>query len=145
MADKTLARRRGSGRRGQVGGTQPAVDGGRRPKQPDGPAAPTRRRGDEPRSQITRKANKNRVCWLFGVQINADLSRNDPRGAGSAGSTAGTAFDRGTWILFGPPFSSFFTVLTAISSARKHSMAISLWSALFLSYRGIGTFRHGRR
>ena len=43
---------------------------------------------DGPRSQITRKANKNRVCWLFGVQINADLSRNDPRGAGSAGSTA---------------------------------------------------------
>ena len=53
-----------------------------------------RTRGDGPRSQITRKANKNRVCWLFGVQINADLSRNDPRGAGSAGSTAGsTAFN----------------------------------------------------
>ena len=55
-----------------------------------GSAPRTRTRGDEPRSRITRKANKNGVCSLFGVQINADLSRNDPRGAGSAGSTRRT-------------------------------------------------------
>ena len=49
-----------------------------------------RARGDRPRSQIGQITSKSRVYWLFGVQIDADLSRNDPRGAGSAGSTAGS-------------------------------------------------------
>ena len=46
--------------------------------------------GEQPRSQIGQITNKNGVYWVLGVQINADLSRNDPRGAGSAGSTAGS-------------------------------------------------------
>ena len=49
-----------------------------------------RARGDLPRPQITRITSENRVCWLFWMQIDADLSRNEPRGAGSAGSTAGS-------------------------------------------------------
>ena len=44
----------------------------------------------EPRAQIAQIANKNQVYWGFGVQMYADLSRNDPRGARSAGSTAGS-------------------------------------------------------
>ena len=49
-----------------------------------------RRHGDEPRAQITKISNKNDVYWGFGVQIYANPSRNDPPGAGSAGSTAGS-------------------------------------------------------
>ena len=47
---------------------------GARRAPPDRP----RTRGDRPRAQITGKARKNGVYWVFGVQINTDLSRNDP-------------------------------------------------------------------
>ena len=47
-------------------------------------------RGEEPYAQITQISNENGVYWGFGVQMYADPSRNEPRGAGSAGSTAGS-------------------------------------------------------
>ena len=53
------------------------------------PLAPEAR-GDRPRAQITQITSGNGVYWGFRVQMYADPSRNDPRGAGSAGSTAGS-------------------------------------------------------
>ena len=46
-------------------------------------------RGDRPRSQIRRITNENGVCWVLEVQTCANLGRNAPPGADSAGSTAG--------------------------------------------------------
>ena len=50
--------------------------------------------GIDTRSQIAQIANKNRVYWGFGVQMHADPSRNEPPGAGSAGSTAGSTAEQ---------------------------------------------------
>ena len=44
-------------------------------------------RAGQPRSQIGEIINQNRVSWVFEVQTYADLRRNEPLGAGSAGST----------------------------------------------------------
>ena len=65
----------------------PRSDDGRaeRPERPDD----TNGRG-LPRSQITKINSENDVYWGFGVQMYANPSRNDPPGAGSAGSTAGS-------------------------------------------------------
>ena len=57
-----------------------------------------RTHGDRPRAQIAQITSENGVYWSFGVQMYADPSRNDPRGARSAGSTAGsTGLSTGVW------------------------------------------------
>ena len=45
---------------------------------------------EQPYAQITQITSEHGVYWSFRVQMYADPSRNDPRGAGSAGSTAGS-------------------------------------------------------
>ena len=64
-----------------------------RPLKPtESPPPPWRpeRAGIDPYAQITQITSEHGVYWSFRVQMYADPSRNDPRGAGSAGSTAGS-------------------------------------------------------
>ena len=48
------------------------------------------RAGMDPVRRSPKSAGENGVYWSFRVQMYTDLSRNDPRGGGSAGSTAGS-------------------------------------------------------
>ena len=59
------------------------------PKRPDRPDWQNTEGGEQPYAQITQISNENGVYWGFGVQMYTNPSRNDPRGAGSAGSTGG--------------------------------------------------------